>query len=74
MLNQLLNWRIDAQRRRNRIRSVILLSLIVHMIVVIVYLFLPVNQLGNQQEDAYAVDLIDDAEAPRKRSPNPNRH
>ncbi|RKU34734.1 hypothetical protein C6496_19025 [Candidatus Poribacteria bacterium] len=71
MLNQLLNWRIDAQRRRNRIRSVILLSLIVHMIVVIVYLFLPVNQLSNQQEDAYAVDLIDDAEAPRKRSPKP---
>ena len=34
MLNQLLNWRIDAERRRNRTRSVILLSLIVHMIVV----------------------------------------
>ena len=71
MLNQLLNWRIDAERRRNRIRSVILLSLIAHMIVVIVYLFLPINQLSNQQEDAYAVDLIDDAEAPRKRSPKP---
>ncbi|MDE0427908.1 MAG: VWA domain-containing protein [Candidatus Poribacteria bacterium] len=71
MLNQLLNWRIDAERRRNRIRSVVLLSLIVHMIVVIVYLFLPINQLSDQQEDAFAVDLIDDAEAPRKRSPKP---
>ena len=71
MLNQLLNWRIDAVRRKNRMRSVVLLSLIVHMIIVIVYLFLPINQLANEQEDAFAVDLIDDAEAPRKRNPKP---
>ncbi len=71
MLNQLLNWRIDAERRRNRIRSVVLLSLIVHMIVAIFYFFLPINQLSNPQEDAFAVDLIDDAEAPRQRSPKP---
>lgn len=71
MLNQLLNWRIDAERRRNRTRSVVLLSLIAHMIVVIVYLFLPINQLSNQQEDAFAVDLLNDKEAPRKRSLKP---
>ena len=71
MLNQLLNWRFDTERRRNRMRSVILLSLIAHMIVVIVYLFLPINQLSNQQEDAFAVDLLNDAEAPRKRAPKP---
>ena len=68
MLNQLLNWRLDTERRRNRMRSVVLLSLILHMIVVVVYLFLPLNQLSNEQEDAFAVDLINDAEAPRKRS------
>ena len=71
MLNQLLNWRIDAERRRNRTRSVILLSLIVHMIVVIVYFFLPINQLSNEQEDAFAVDLLNDKEVPRKRSLKP---
>ena len=71
MLNQLLSWRIDAARRKNRMHSVVLLSLIVHMIIVIVYLFLPINQLANEQEDAFAVDLIDDAEAPRKRNPKP---
>ena len=71
MLNQLLNWRVDAERRRNRMRSVILLSLIVHTVIGIVYLFLPVNQLSNPQEDAFAVDLINDAEAPRKRNPKP---
>lgn len=71
MLNQLLNWRINAERRRNRTRSVVLLSLIAHMIVVIVYFFLPINQLSNQQEDAFAVDLLNDKEAPKKRSLKP---
>ncbi len=71
MLNQLLNWRIDAQRRKNRIRSVVLLSLIIHMLIGIIYLFLPINQLNNVQEDAYAVDLLNDAEAPRKRNLKP---
>ena len=71
MLNQLLNWRFDAERRKNRIRSVILLSLIVHMVVVIVYLFLPFNQLDSEQEDAFAVDLLNDAEAPKKRNLKP---
>ncbi len=71
MLNHLLNWSVDAKRRRNRTRSVILLSLILHMIFVITYLFLPINQLSQEQADALAVDLINDAEAPRKRKPKP---
>ena len=71
MLNQLLNRRIDTERRKNRMRSVVLLSLIAHMIAVIAYLFLPINQLTNEQEDAYAVDLLNDAEAPTRRKPKP---
>lgn len=71
MLNQLLNWGIDARRRKNRTRSVILLSLILHMIFAIAYLFLPMNQLSHEQADALAVDLINDADAPRKRKPKP---
>ena len=71
MLNHLLNWGVDAKRRRNRTRSVILLSLILHMIFAITYLFLPINQLNQEQADALAVDLINDAEAPRKRKPKP---
>ena len=67
MLNQLLNWRIDAQRRKNRMRSVILLSLILHMIIIIVYLFLPLNQLAEEDMDVFAVDLLDDPDAPKKR-------
>ena len=71
MLNHLLNWGIDARRRKNRTRSVILLSLILHMIFAITYLFLPINQLHQEQADALAVDLINDAEAPRKRKQKP---
>ncbi|MCY3721397.1 MAG: VWA domain-containing protein [Candidatus Poribacteria bacterium] len=71
MLNQLLNWGVDARRRRNRTRSVILLSLILHMIFAIAYLFLPMNQLTQEQADALAVDLINDAEPPRKRKQKP---
>ena len=71
MLNHLLNWGIDARRRKNRTRSVILLSLILHMIFAITYLFLPINQLSHEQADALAVDLINDAEAPRKRKQKP---
>ena len=71
MLNHLLNWGIDARRRKNRTRSVILLSLILHMMFAITYLFLPMNQLSQEQADALAVDLINDADAPRKRKPKP---
>ena len=71
MLNQLINWRIDAQRRKNRMRSVILLSLILHLIIVIVYFFLPMNQLVQEDTDALAVDLLNDPEAPKKRKQKP---
>ncbi len=70
MLN-LMNWGADAERRRNRTRSVILLSLILHLIMAIAYLFLPMNQLTQEQADALSVDLIDDMEAPRRRQLKP---
>ena len=71
MLNHLLTWGVDARRRRNRTRSVILLSLILHMVFAITYLFMPINQLNQEQADALAVDLINDAEAPKKRKLKP---
>ena len=71
MLNQLTNWRLDAQRRRNRMRSVILLSLILHMVIIIVYLFLPLNRLADETTDVFSVDLLNDAEAPKKRKQRP---
>ena len=71
MLNQLLNWRMDAHRRKNRMRSVILLSLILHMAIIIVYLFFPMNQLAQDDKDVLAVDLLNDPDAPKKRRQKP---
>ena len=71
MLNQLMNWRMNAQRRKNRMRSVILLSLILHLIIGIVYLFLPMNQIAQEDKDMLAVDLLNDPEAPKKRRQKP---
>ena len=71
LTRQLTNWRINAERRKTRIRSVILLSLILHMVVAIVYLFLPMNRLVEEQADAFAVELVSDADAPRKRRERP---
>ena len=71
MLNQLMNWRMNAQRRKNRMRSVILLSLILHLIIAIVYLFLPMNQIAQEDKDMLAVDLLNDPEAPKKRRQKP---
>ena len=52
-------------------RSVLLLSLILHMIIIIVYLFLPLNQIAEETTDVFAVDLLNDAEAPKKRKQRP---
>ena len=66
-----MNWRMNAQRRKNRMRSVILLSLILHLIIAIVYLFLPMNQIAQEDKDMLAVDLLNDPEAPKKRRQKP---
>ena len=52
-------------------RSVILLSLILHLVIAIVYLFLPLNQLAEEDTDLFAVDLLNDPDAPKKRKQKP---
>ncbi len=71
MRNQLSERYINAQRRKIRTRSIILLSLILHMLVIIAYLFIPMNRLVDEQADVLAIDLIKDAEAPKKRKTRP---
>ena len=71
MLNHLQSWGFEAQRRRNRTRSVILLSLIAHMLLAIAYFFIPMNNLDQEQPDALAVDLLNDTEAPKRRQVKP---
>ncbi len=52
-------------------RSVLMLSLILHMIIIIVYLFLPVSRIAEENMDVFAIDLLNDAEAPKKRKQRP---
>ncbi len=48
----------EKRQRRTRMLSIILLSLIFHLSVAIVYLFLPLGNIINQQTDALAFDLF----------------
>jgi len=41
------------------------------MIIIIVYLFLPMNQIAEENTDVFAVDLLAEAEAPKKRKQRP---
>ena len=71
MLDEMTNRYAEAQQRKIRTRSMILLSLILHLSLAIVYLFLPINAIDNDQTDAFAIDLIDNMEPPRKRMSRP---
>ncbi len=71
MLNQLSQWRLDAQRRKVRNRSIVLLSLILHTVAAIVYFFLPMSPLGQEQVDAIAIDFIKDTVSTYKRTARP---
>ena len=71
MLDEMTNRYAEAQQRKIRTRSMILLSLILHLSLAIVYLFLPINAIENDQTDAFAIDLIDKMEPPRKRMSRP---
>jgi len=58
MLDEMENRFAEKKHRKARMRSVILLSLIFHMAVAIVYLFLPMSKITNEQSDALAFDLF----------------
>ena len=48
----------EKEQRRNRMRSVILLSLILHMAIGIVYIFVPLSRVADAPEDSLAFDLF----------------
>lgn len=58
MLDEMENRFAEKKRRRARMLSIILLSLIFHMSIAIVYLFLPLGKITNEQSDALAFDLF----------------
>ncbi len=58
MLNEMQERYAEKELRRTRMRSIILLSLIFHLSAAIVYLFLPLGNIADQQADALAFDLF----------------
>ncbi len=62
MLDEMKDRYFAKEQRKTRLRSIILLSLIFHMTVAIVYLFMPLNPVANDQSDAFAFDLFKEAD------------
>lgn len=62
---------IEKQNRKTRLRSIIMLSLIFHLSVGMVYLFLPIGPVENHQSDALAFDLFTHKETPPERRIRP---
>lgn len=62
---------IEKEKRRTRLRSVIMLSLIFHMSVAMVYLFLPIGPVQNDQSDVLAFDLFAHNKPPPERRNRP---
>lgn len=62
MLDEMKDRYFKKEQRKTRMRSIILLSLIFHMTVAIVYLFMPLNPVADDQSDALAFDLFKEAD------------
>lgn len=62
MLDEMRDRYVKKEHRRARMRSIILLSLIFHMAVAIVYLFLPLGPVAKDQTDALAFDFFKEAD------------
>lgn len=58
MLDEMRDRLAEKEQRRNRLRSVILLSLILHMAIAIVYIFVPLSRVADQPDDSLAFDLF----------------
>jgi len=71
MLDEMTNRYTKKEQRKTRMRSIILLSLIFHMTIAIVYLFLPLGPVAKTQDDALAFDLFKEADPLRERRLRP---
>ena len=62
---------LEKQQRRTRMRSIIMLSLIFHLSVAMVYLFLPIGPIQDDQSDVLAFDLFTHNKPPPERRNRP---
>lgn len=60
MFDEMRDRMAEKEQRRNRLRSIVLLSLILHMAIAIVYIFVPLSRVADQPEDSMAFDLFEE--------------
>ena len=53
MFDEMRDRMAEKEQRRNRLRSIVLLSLILHMAIAIVYIFVPLSRVADQPERLY---------------------
>ncbi len=58
MFDEMRDRMAEKAQRRNRLRSIVLLSLILHMAIAIVYIFVPLSRIADHPEDSMAFDLF----------------
>lgn len=73
MSNKMTDRYLEKEQRKTRMRSIILLSLILHLSLVIVYVLLPLNMLNENPEDSVAFDFYKDDNTLQKRQNIPKR-
>ncbi len=60
MFDEMRDRMAEKEQRRNRLRSIVLLSLILHMAIAIVYIFVPLSRVADQPEDSLAFDVFEE--------------
>ena len=60
MFDEMRDRMAEKEQRRNRLRSIVLLSLILHMAIAIVYIFVPLSRVADQPNDSMAFDLFEE--------------
>lgn len=60
MFDEMKDRMAEKQQRRYRLRSIVLLSLILHMAIAIVYIFVPLSRVAEHPDDSLAFDLFED--------------
>ncbi len=58
MFDEMRDRMTEKAQRRNRLRSIVLLSLILHMAIAIVYIFVPLSRIADHPEDSMGFDLF----------------
>ena len=67
MFDEMRDRMAEKAQRRNRLRSIVLLSLILHMAIAIVYIFVPLSRVADQPDDSMAFDLFREHDRPLER-------